>query len=95
MANETGLEAYVSLGSDINKQKTNDPTRKTTQGFSSEKLPELVLDMSDEEIIIAVCGDCTQEEKWTDEECRVCRRNIKAGCQAQLASDIKAVKGKK
>lgn len=50
MAQDTGIAAYTSLGSDLNKQK-GDRASETKEGIVSEKLPELTLDMSDEDIV--------------------------------------------
>ncbi len=50
MATGTGIEGYVSLGADINK-KSGVAGQETKEGVSSEKLPELTLDMSDDDII--------------------------------------------
>lgn len=53
---DTGIDAYGSLGADLNKQKGGlYPENK--QGVISEKLPELALPMSDEDII-------TLTQKW-------------------------------
>lgn len=56
MATNNSIEAYNSLASDVNKKKS-DVTDETVQGIASEKLPELTLDMKDEEII-------TLTKKW-------------------------------
>jgi len=50
MAQDSGITAYISLGSDLNKQKA-DRTLDTKEGIVSEKLPELTLDMPDEDIV--------------------------------------------
>lgn len=47
---DTGINAYASLGSDLNK-RPGDGTQETAQGVASTKLPELTLDMSDEQIV--------------------------------------------
>lgn len=56
------LAGYVSLGSDVNKNRT-DGSQENVQGIVSEKLPELTLEMSDDEII-----KLTEkwEKKWKD-----------------------------
>jgi len=46
----TDIAGYVSLGSEINKQRS-DGTQDSVQGVVSEKLPELTLEMKDEELI--------------------------------------------
>lgn len=51
MSNEdTGIGAYVSLGADINKPN-KDGGMETKEGVVSQKLPELNLDMKDEDLI--------------------------------------------
>ena len=50
MANTQDLAGYVSLGSDVNKEKLSD-RKENFQGVASEKLPELELSMSSEELI--------------------------------------------
>src|SRR3990167_7469275 len=50
MVQDTGVDAYAALGADINKRRT-DGTQETTEGIVSEKLPELTLDMKDEDIV--------------------------------------------
>lgn len=47
---DVGVAAYASLGGDLNKRKGDHPS-EIKEGVASEKLPELTLDMSDEEII--------------------------------------------
>ena len=47
---DTGIDSYISLGSDINKQKSAN-LEETKQGIISTKLPELTLEMKDEEIV--------------------------------------------
>ena len=47
---DTGLSAYASLGSDLNKRK-GEQVPETKEGVVSEKLPELTLQMSDEELV--------------------------------------------
>ena len=47
----TGTEAYIALGDDINKPKRDDPTLETTEGVVSEKLPELTLDIPNDELV--------------------------------------------
>jgi len=39
--------------------------------------------LTDEEIIMDICGSCFQEERLTDEDCRACQRNMKAAAKAQ------------
>lgn len=46
---DNGTEAYIALGADINKPKGADTETKT--GIVSAKLPELTLDMKDEDIV--------------------------------------------
>jgi len=46
----TDIKAYISLGDDINKSKA-DGSEETKQGVVSKKLPELTLEMSNEDII--------------------------------------------
>ena len=50
MAQDQSIAAYSSLGSDLNKRK-GEASSETKQGVVSEKLPELTLDMSDEDIL--------------------------------------------
>lgn len=47
---DTNIQGYASLGADINKAK-RDGLKETTEGVVSQKLPELALTMSDEEIV--------------------------------------------
>lgn len=44
------LEAFASLGRDINKSKGRSASPETTQGVSGELLPELELDMKNEDL---------------------------------------------
>jgi len=39
--------------------------------------------LNKEETIIAVCGNCPFEGKFTDEDCHACQRNLEASAQAQ------------
>jgi len=66
MAEETGVTAYKSLGSDINK-RPGEITDETKEGVVSEKLPELTLDLSDDEII-----KLTEkwEKSWNDSDAK-------------------------
>ncbi len=50
MAEDNGITAFASLGDDINKKK-GEVTPDTKVGVVSQKLPELTLDMKDEDII--------------------------------------------
>jgi len=45
-------------------------------------------DMSEEEIIIAVCGYCTFEDKFSNEDCHACQRQLK-GILVAYQSKIK------
>lgn len=47
---DTGISAYASLGADVNKQKGGEPD-ELREGVVSDKLPELELGMSDEDIV--------------------------------------------
>jgi len=47
---DTGVSAYISLGSDVNKPKGN-LTLDTKEGIVSDKLPELELDMKDDDLV--------------------------------------------
>lgn len=49
--NDTGISAYASLSSDINKQKGTDPALENKLGIVGDKLPELTLEMKDEDIV--------------------------------------------
>ena len=62
MGNDTGITAYESLGADINKQK-GETAPETKQGVVSDKLPELTLEMADEEIIKLTTK---WEKSWKD-----------------------------
>ncbi|MBI5732615.1 hypothetical protein HY967_01505 [Candidatus Jorgensenbacteria bacterium] len=50
MATDILTQGYESLGADINKRPT-DGTQETKEGIVSQKLPELTLEMSDDDII--------------------------------------------
>jgi hypothetical protein len=50
MAQDTSLAAYSSLGADLNKRK-GEASSETKQGIVSDKMPELTLDMPDEDIL--------------------------------------------
>lgn len=54
---------YISLGADINKAEGRTITADTQQGVVSQKLPELTLDMSDEDIIKLTTK---WEKSWTE-----------------------------
>ncbi len=46
-------------------------------------------ELTDEEIIIDVCGSCSQEERWTDTDCHICKGNMHTAAkiaQAKLLS---------
>jgi hypothetical protein len=60
---ETGVTAYETLGSDINKSKLDSSSLETKQGVVSEKLPELSLDMSNEDIVKLTDS---WEKSWKD-----------------------------
>ena len=51
MTEDTGVSSYVSLGSDVNKSKGN-LTLDTKEGIVSDKLPELELEMKDDDLVI-------------------------------------------
>lgn len=57
MTTDNGISAYASLGADINKNKTDSGQSEVSQGVVSEKLPELELSMSNEDIAKLI-------EKW-------------------------------
>lgn len=59
---ENGVTAYASLGADINKTDGR-PNKETEQGIVSQKLPELVLDMEDKDIIALTDK---WEKKWKE-----------------------------
>lgn len=40
--------------------------------------------LTKEEIIIAVCGDCPFEDKFTNEECHACQRQLEGVATAQV-----------
>ena len=48
--------------------------------------------LTDEEVIVDICGNCMQENKWSDEDCRVCRHNMESACQAQHAKTLRMLK---
>lgn len=50
MTDNNGVDAYISLGADINKRK-GETTPDTKIGIVSDKLPELTLEMPDEDIV--------------------------------------------
>lgn len=50
MAQDNDIKGYASLGADINKRSAGG-TDETKEGVVSEKLPELTLDMKDEDIV--------------------------------------------
>ena len=50
MASDTGIAGYASLGANVNKRK-NETTEETREGVASEKLPELTLEMSNEDLV--------------------------------------------
>lgn len=50
MTDNNGVDAYISLGADINKKK-GETTPETKIGIVSDKLPELTLEMKDEDIV--------------------------------------------
>ena len=56
------LQGYESLSADINKRPT-DGTQETKEGIVSQKLPELTLDMKDEDIIKLITK---WEADWRD-----------------------------
>jgi hypothetical protein len=41
--------------------------------------------LTDEELLITICADCLQENKFTDEDCRNCQRNLRAIADAAVA----------
>lgn len=49
--NDPGIAAFETLGADINKQQSGDKNTETQQGVVSQKLPELTLEMPDDDII--------------------------------------------
>lgn len=51
MAQDTGVAAFQSLGADLNKPKGNREPDETDVGIVSEKLPELTLSMTNEDLV--------------------------------------------
>lgn len=66
MPTDTGIAAYASLSADVNKQK-GDIGQETKEGVVSTKLPELTLEMSNEDIVKFV-DKC--EKRWTESPSR-------------------------
>lgn len=62
MTTNLDIKGYVSLSSDVNKQK-RDGTEDQTEGVVSRKLPELTLEMSSEEIVKLTAK---WEQEWKD-----------------------------
>lgn len=65
MTNE--IEAYASLGADINKPSSDRSINDTKEGVVSQKLPELSLEMSNEDIIKLTKK---WDKAWTDSNIR-------------------------
>lgn len=59
MATDSDIAGFASLGLHVNKQRGDNPDERE-EGVASEKLPELTLDMSDEDIVALT-------EKWEKE----------------------------
>lgn len=59
------LDAFYSLGRDLNKTKGGQGGDSTQQGVVSEKMPELTLDMGDEEVIKLTTK---WEDRWLQSE---------------------------
>ena len=51
----------------------------------------MIKPLSDEAIIIAVCGECPFEGKYTDEDCHACQRQLKAIAQEAQRDTLRQV----
>jgi hypothetical protein len=63
----TEIDAYIGLGADINKPLGDKTAQETKQGVVSQKLPELSLDMTDEDIVKLTAK---WEKTWQDSPTR-------------------------
>ena len=43
--------------------------------------------LTDEEILIEVCANCTRENVWSDEDCKYCQMNMRVAKKAQHSAD--------
>lgn len=62
MIADTGIDAYASLGADVNKQR-RDGTQETTEGIVSQKQKELDLSDKDEDLVKIIEKG---EKKWKE-----------------------------
>ncbi|MDD5591572.1 MAG: hypothetical protein PHY18_06605 [Dehalococcoidales bacterium] len=74
------------------KNRTEVNLDKLTDSILKEITEGLTV-ISDEDILVNACANCTREGVWSDEDCKYCQMNMRVSARAQHDHIIKQIKG--